>query len=65
MNYEYHTPIHRIIIVQEHKHPHIVAKSYSSPSLFLSLNPQIFHCNALHCTVQKKHMFTFKIMMCP
>ena len=40
-----YTSIHRVIIVQEHRHPHIVAKSYSSPSRCFP-KPAFF---SLHC----------------
>ena len=43
-----YTSIHRMIIVQEQRHPHIFAKSYSSPSLSF---PKPAHFS-LHCTVQ-------------
>ena len=57
------TPVHRMIIVQEHRHPLSVAK-ISVIHLFLSLNPHIFHCIALY-SAERKHLFIFKIMICP
>ena len=50
----HYTPIHRLIIVQEHRHAHIVAKSYSSPSLSFP-KPANFAI-ALHCIVQKENI---------
>ena len=47
-----YTSIHLIIIVQEHRHPHTVAKT-SVLHLFPSLNLHIF---SLHCTVLKENI---------
>ena len=57
------TQVHRMIIVQEHRHPLTVAKIYSSPSLSFPKSAH-FHCIALY-RAERKHLFTFKIMMCP
>ena len=52
----YRTLIHRMIIVEEHRHPLTVAKSYSSPSLYF---PKPAHF-PLHCIVQcRKKTFVY------
>ena len=59
----HYSPVHHMIIVQEHRHPLRVAKIYSFPSLSFP-KPALFHCITLY-SAERKHLFIFKIMMCP
>ena len=54
LNHFCYTSIQRMIIVQDHRHPHTVAKSYSSPSLSF---PKPAHFSiAMHCTELKENI---------